>query len=37
MDTGLGEAAAHGCSSTGDVLVGRADRDNGGDCPNKTW
>ena len=36
-DTGLGEVVADGCSSTGDVLAGRADRDEEGDHPNKMW
>ena len=34
--TGLGEAAADGSSSTGDVLVGGTDGDDEGDHPNKT-
>ena len=37
LGTGLGEAAMDGCTSTGDVLAGRADGDDKGDCPNKTW
>ena len=37
MGTGLGEAVADGCSSTGDILAGRADRDKEGDCPKKMW
>ena len=35
--TGLEEVTADGCSFTGDVLVGGADGDDEGDCPNKMW
>ena len=37
LGTGLGEAVVDGCSSTGCALAGRADGDDGGDRPNRTW
>ena len=37
LGTGLGKVAADGCSSAQDVLTGRTDGDDKGDCPNKTW
>ena len=37
LGTCLGEVAADGCSSTGDVLAGGADGDDEGDHPNKMW
>ena len=37
LGTGLGEATMDGCSSAGNVLAGRADGDDEGDCPSKTW
>ena len=37
LGTGVGRAAGMGCSSTGEVLHGRASGGNGGVCPNKMW
>ena len=37
LGTGVGGAAACGCSSAGGALAGRADGGDRGDHPNKTW
>ena len=37
LGTGLGEAAADGCSSAWGILASGVDRGDEGDCPNKMW
>ena len=37
LASGLGEAAADGCSSVWGVLANGTDQSDEGNCPNKMW